>query len=163
MKNTKDKIVKIVENQKVYQIVDAIKKEQLNFSWQDSGTVFFEIGELSQEPNQNRPHGIFSFMIDSPWRFEKSEQIICSSEFDSQQRDKFLEMFIEKKVNEIRLLDFCNDLRIQFDEIIFNQFCIESNLHSWALQVRNENEKYLENYPDSFWLYYENSQFFTEI
>jgi hypothetical protein len=163
MNSKKDKILKIIDNQNVHHILEEIEGKHLNFSWQDCGTIFFEIGELIQKPDRNRPQGEFSFMIDSPWRIEKSKQIICSSEFDSQQRDKFLELFTEKKVNEIHLVNFCNDLKIQFDEILFNQFCVESDLQSWSLCVRNENEKYLKNSPDSFWLYFENNQFLIEI
>ncbi len=144
-------------------ILSALKSKTLKLSWQDNGTVFFEIGDLVQEQNRNRPQGEFSLMIDSPWRFEKYDQIVCSSAFDEWQRDKFLERFSEQNILKTNLFTFCNDLEIQFDKIKFRQFCVDSNLNSWSLYVRNENKKYLKTGPHSFWLYFENNQFLIEF
>ncbi len=147
----------------IYSVINNIRGSKLNYSWRDSGTIFFEIGTIIKKDNRNHPEGKFSFMIDYPWRFEKSNAIICSSEFSTTERDNFLQNIIGKSILNIDFVTCCNDLIIEFNDLVFRQFSIESDLHSWSLRIRNENNEYLKNDVDHFWLSFEEKNFLIEF
>jgi hypothetical protein len=154
-----DRIIKAIDSEIAKKIFQELRGNILSNSWQDCGTIFLDFGEL-QKGKRNHPIGNYSFMVDSPWRFENKKEVICSSE--NSEKDIFLKAIIGATIKEINLIEGNKNLNIMFDELLFVQNSVDKNSHTWSLSVNNISNKYIDNVPDRFWLYYEFNSFSIE-